>query len=174
MWTFFCFWRGDIWGKNQNAPGWACTLSPLRLWQFPQVSYGLQDASNGSEPLSLLLHSCCLQKCTYPLSRFRVTTDFKIKYMQMLCLPGGSGCVRSMSSQELAIYWRIGYCKSLPATQLSPDPAQAPQCPPSERWLRTAFFGQPPLCWVHQARPLNREPGPLPCGSFFLFRQQMC
>lgn len=103
-----------------------------------------------------------------------VTTDFKIKYMQMLCLPGGSGCVRSMSSQELAIYWRIGYCKSLPATQLSPDPAQAPQCPPSERWLRTAFFGQPPLCWVHQARPLNREPGPLPCGSFFLFRQQMC
>lgn len=78
-----------------------------------------------------------------------------------------------ISSQELSICCRIGHCKSLPTTQLSPDPAQAPQCPPQERWLRLAFRS---ALFLLSSSGWSFEQGasPLPCGPFFLFRRQMC
>lgn len=54
-----------------------------------------------------------------------------------------SSLASRMSSQELSIRWRIGHCKSLPTAQFNPDPAQAPQCPPRESWLRPAFRSAP-------------------------------
>lgn len=48
-----------------------------------------------------------------------------------------------MSSQEPSLPCRIGHCKSLPAAPLSPHPAQAPQRPQRERWLRRAFPSAP-------------------------------